>query len=62
MNFRRFCSRNIDHKYPENPSAEMFDVRKLSGKEICMNFALEKVWKNFLQFFNYNNINVSVEI
>lgn len=40
----------------------MFDVRKLSGKEICMNFALEKGMEEFLQFFNYNNINVSVEI
>ena len=27
----------------------MFDVRKLSGKEICMNIALEKVWDNFPQ-------------
>lgn len=46
--FGKCCSQNTDYTCSENFTAYMFDVRKLSGKKICMDVVPEKVWENFL--------------
>lgn len=48
MSFGRCIYRTQIIKCSENLTAEMFDVRKFSGKKTGMNTVLEKVWVNFL--------------